>query len=990
MPIESLVSQLLSLSAGAERQAWLRQHRSEITLALIEALKARAEARRLRDPRRAQWIAEAALEAASFASDPLLTALALWGKGNVMLFTGDFRGSVTAYQTAEATYADRGEHLAVARLQSNRVFALTNLGRHREALALADDARRALTVAGQEESVYMAVLEMNVGVAQRQAGGYEAALAAYARGRAIFEGLGNAVQVARMDINRAKVLEKLDRFREATALLRAARATLDDEGVALDFARADLNLAHLAFRRGRYHRALTIYAQAREEFDALDNAMEVAAIDFYRSQVYLALNLFPEAHELASYAVEAFDARGMARYALQARARQAAAARGLDDVAGALELFAQARAGLEARGETLEVAFLDLQRVALLRRAGRPAAALATARAAAETLEAHGLAVRLAQARLTLADSLLDLGRVEEAAPLYAAARSVAEGRDLLPLAYRARYGMGRVAEAQADAPAAARQYAQAIAHLETICQDLRIDEFQASFMDDKLAAYEEAVRLALRRGEVEVAFDYVERAKAGALLDLLSRSLALPDHPEDPLLERLRALREAWHWHASQLEGDASAGFSDDADEASSEEPPLRAGEPALWETMQAIEHDLGEVWRQVRLRERAAQERAAQERAAQERAPQDWNIGSRRRLSLADVQARLPDDATLIVYYAARSTLWAFRIQRHAAEVVALPASFEEVEELIAAWRFDLDSLRLMLSDLSPDGLAEFEEESRELLHALYRRLIAPLGELSGPLIVVPHGALHHLPFVALHDGQAYLGERGPIRYLPGASLLQAEPAAPARRTRPLILAHSDGGRLEHALDEAQEVAASLPGALTFTEAQATEARLHAHASACNLLHLATHGAFRTDNPLFSWLRLADARLTVRDVYRLRLPRASLVTLSACETGLGDLRGGDVLGLSQGFLATGARSLVLSLWAVDDASTAALMGAFYRRLAAGQTKSAALHGAQRTVRRRHPHPFYWAGFILVGQDGRLVGCQNSNFFPVPRACYP
>jgi len=152
-------------------------------------------------------------------------------------------------------------------------------------------------------------------------------------------------------------------------------------------------------------------------------------------------------------------------------------------------------------------------------------------------------------------------------------------------------------------------------------------------------------------------------------------------------------------------------------------------------------------------------------------------------------------------------------------------------------------------------------------------------------------------------------------------------------------------------------------------FTEDEATEVRLREYGPACGLLHLATHGAFRADNPLFSWLRLADARLTVRDIYSLRLPRASLVTLSACETGLGGLRGGDVLGLSQSFLAAGARSLLLSLWAVDDVSTAQLMASFYRRLAAGQTKVAALREAQQEMRERYPHPFYWAGFVLVGE---------------------
>ncbi len=945
MSVEELAAELLAVADAAERRTWLAAHRPSITLALMEALKAEAERYKLRDPRRAGEMAEVALEAASFSSDPLATAVALWTQGNISLYTGDFEASVETYQTAEVAYAAQGDGLSVARLQSNRVFALTNLGRHRQALALAETARQELVALDHSDSVYMATLDMNVGVACRQAGHYDRALAAYEQGRIVFERLGHTAQAARMEVNRSKVLEKLDRFREAASLLTKARQTLLAHDIALDVARADLNLAHLAFRRGRYRQALEGYARAREGFVALDNDMEVASVDFYRSRLYLSLNLFSEAHELASHARRAFLERGMARYAIQATAWQAAAARGLGDVAAAVALFEQARAALEERGETLEVAFLDLQRAALLRQTGQLEAALETAGAAAHTLERYGLAVRLAQARLTMADCLLDEGRADEAACLYTAALEAAEEEALATLAYRARYGLGQVAQASGDDDTASRNYETAAAHLEAIHRDLQVDEFQASFVDDKLKVYEAAVRLALQRGDVEAAFDYVERAKAGALLDLLARGLELTGQEDDELLERLQALREAWHWHASQLED-----FADDKDD---DDKSLRSGEPNVWATIRDIERQLSETWRQLRLQKH---------RYA--------ILGGGRRLSLADVQARLPDDTLLMQYYATQGNLLAFLVTGRDAEIVELGVTTEKVEDLIATWRFDLDSLRLMLPDLSPDETLALEADSRIHLRRLYQTLVAPSSNRLAPyrhLIVVPHRALHYLPFSALHDGQGYLVDRFHISYLPGASLLTE--TSEVGLHHPLILAYSDGGRLPHALDEARQIAALFDGAQVFLEDEATEARLREHAPACGLLHLATHGAFRADNPLFSWLRLADARLTVRDVYGLHLPSASLVTLSACETGLGGLQGGDVLGLSRGFLAAGARLLLLSLWPVDDVSTAHLMTVFYGQLAAGQKTSAALRAAQQTLRQQHPHPFYWAGFVLVGR---------------------
>jgi tetratricopeptide (TPR) repeat protein len=965
--LEQLAAELLSIANVAERRELLEARRPQVTLTLIEALKVEAEQCRLRDPRRAEEIAEVALEAASFSPDPLALALARWAWGNVAMFTGDFQASVEAYQDAEVAYTERADHLSVARLQTNRVFALTNLGQHREALVLAETARQGLVTTGHQDTIYMAVLEMNVGVACRQAGCYDDALTAYERGRAIFEKLGNAVQIARMDVNRSKVLEKLDRFQEATSLLQAARTALLAQDVALDVARADLNLAHLAFRRGHYREALEIYSQARDGFTSLENEMEVAAIDFYRSQVYLALNLFPEALDLADRARHVFIQREMTRYAIQATARQAAAARGLGDVAGALALFDQARSGLEERGETIEVAFLNLQRASLLRQAGQPQAALDIARSAAETLESHGLTVRLAQAHLTMADCLFDLDRAKEAAPLYTTTLDVAEKEELAALAYRGQYGLGQVAEASDDDGIAAQRYEAAITHVEAMHRNLRVDEFQASFMDDKLAIYEAAVRLALRRGDIAAAFDYVERAKAGALLDLLSRELALPPVPSaaerveqgGELLEQLRALREQWHWHASQLEGHTS----------SADDDPFRSGESALWTTVRSIEHELSEVWRRLRLEEHS-----------------HTTLVGGRRLPLSQVQAHLPDDTLLLEYYAVGNEMLVFLVSHRDIEVIGLEATADEVEMLIATWRFDMDSLRLMLPNVSLDEMAVLESDSLFYLRELYQALIAPLREQSIPydrLVIVPHGPLHYLPFVALHDGQNYLVERFLISYLPGASLLQDRTLQSSKPTlsadlpslsRPLILAHSDGGRLSHTVDEAQQVADALRGAKVFIEDQATEERLLEYGPTCGLLHLATHGAFRPDNPFFSWLRLADTHLTVRDIHDLRLPHTSLVTLSACETGLGGLRGGDVLGLNQGFLAAGARSLLLSLWAVDDVSTAQLMSAFYQRLAVGWAKVAALWEAQREMRELYSHPFYWAGFVLVGEDGNLT----------------
>jgi CHAT domain-containing protein len=93
-------------------------------------------------------------------------------------------------------------------------------------------------------------------------------------------------------------------------------------------------------------------------------------------------------------------------------------------------------------------------------------------------------------------------------------------------------------------------------------------------------------------------------------------------------------------------------------------------------------------------------------------------------------------------------------------------------------------------------------------------------------------------------------------------------------------------------------------------------------------------------------------------------------LVALSACETGISAVAPGDeLIGLARGFFSAGAPTLLVSLWTVDDASTAALMSSFYTRLRAGDRPAAALRYAQCEILRDNPHPFFWSPFVLLGR---------------------
>jgi CHAT domain-containing protein len=319
-------------------------------------------------------------------------------------------------------------------------------------------------------------------------------------------------------------------------------------------------------------------------------------------------------------------------------------------------------------------------------------------------------------------------------------------------------------------------------------------------------------------------------------------------------------------------------------------------------------------------------------------------------------------------------------------------------------------------------------------------------PVRRLLGDarrLFISPDGELNLIPFAALVGERGrYLVEDYTISYLTsGRDLLRLE-VRPENRQGPLIVANPTfdqaltsearrGGAeakgagalrsvdfkqlrfsyLPGAETEARALGVILPGATVLTGAEATEAALK-QVSGPSLLHIATHGYFLPDqqqqtseNPLLrSGLGLAGANrreggggedgvLTALEAAGLDLWGTRLVVLSACETGLGDVRNGDgVYGLRRALVLAGAESQVMSLWQVSDLPTRNLMVEYYRRLQRGEGRSEALRQAQLKLLRgkTHNHPFYWASFIQTGDWRSLDGKEPPAASDERRADQP
>jgi len=240
---------------------------------------------------------------------------------------------------------------------------------------------------------------------------------------------------------------------------------------------------------------------------------------------------------------------------------------------------------------------------------------------------------------------------------------------------------------------------------------------------------------------------------------------------------------------------------------------------------------------------------------------------------------------------------------------------------------------------------------------------------------IILAPQAFGHLLPWSVV---AWRAGLRGPdelpllLVTLPALGLLPRLRHRPAGRgAGALVVGNPLKGDPHHALRyaeaEAREVAKML-GTKPLIGPQATKKAVLKRLSDASVVHLATHAYFAPGSPLDSGIVLADGVLTAREVMSHRL-KADLLVLSACQTGMAGVLGGDELaGLAQAFLQAGARSLVASLWSVNDPATAALMSAFYATRQEGADKAVALSRAMAQVREGWPHPYYWGAFVLMG----------------------
>ncbi|MBV5340741.1 MAG: CHAT domain-containing protein [Deltaproteobacteria bacterium] len=515
-----------------------------------------------------------------------------------------------------------------------------------------------------------------------------------------------------------------------------------------------------------------------------------------------------------------------------------------------------------------------------------------------------------------------------------------------------------------ADLTGAIDSCRQGIEILEKIRNRFRKDSHRIVYASSTSTPYAFMIQALLALNKVDEAFEYVERNKSRALLDLLhapfTAYLAGCKDSGSKSWQRLSALLdEAGEIH-SALESFHDPETGGDFPGSEGQERGTRATMPFL---------------------ERLATVEAEVSAAFAELAKFDTETLSFLRVTSATVtetKEHLDDETGTLSLYQTESTLHLFLFGRNGTTKVSEVAIDGDAAATIVS-----GLLRGILNTRHlPVHSHDVKRLVRQPLAHLFDTLIRPIrAELScfRRIIISPHLFWHFFPFHALLDNTTgqYLCDQLEVGYCPSASILrECRQKLKTGRDRALILSRGSE-TLPHVDEEAVRVAAAFgQGESSVYQGQDAYFSRSASGEAFDVIHLACHGFFNDSQPLLSGLDLPpgpaqDRQTFVGDLFGAQLD-SSLVTLSACESGLSEFTQADeLIGLSRSILHAGAAATMLSLWQVADASTCELMENFYWHYARNrQAKTRGLQLAMQAVKAReeYAHPFYWAPFVIMG----------------------
>jgi CHAT domain-containing protein/Tfp pilus assembly protein PilF len=592
-----------------------------------------------------------------------------------------------------------------------------------------------------------------------------------------------------------------------------------------------------------------------------------------------------------------------------------------------------------------------------------------------------------------MAGVYLKMGVLLEAEKIYEEAIELGRLIERGYILWEAYYGLGQCYERVGKIEPAMDCYSQALTYVDLIRNRISLDAFKAGFSRDKIEIYEALINLLFSSGwsrassslESEI-FDVIERAKARAFLESLGES-------------RVDVLKRLGQDLAKQ-ERELTSQISHCVQRLS--EPGLsRPQRQQLHSMMLQSEEEYLILLSRIRAEN-----------------PNVFSLLEPQPIHLEKVQSELLDDRTAIVeYFLGEAASYGLVIREAQAEIFPLPDR-QEIVRMLRAY--------LKILSEPPAGSFKGNPAARRLYDVFFAPADAALPAAIENVIIIPDGILYYLPFETLvspgekHKTKGFpLIQRFTISYAPSCSSLFSLIKRKKRDSGPLSLLAfgspaigADSSRaqdpffpfgitgqlytsqgfkmaaLPHSSKEVRRIARLFEkrnSRVYLGRKASEEAFKNCPLQDFTLIHFACHGFLDENSPFRSALVLSqdqiseeDGFLQVREIYNLRV-EAEMVVLSACQTASGTMESGEgVLGLPRIFFYTGARTVLTSLWRIQDKTTARFMTCFYKNLVNGCAKAQALRLAKlEMIQSRFSHPYYWAAFVLNGDWSSRVAVK-------------
>ena len=582
-----------------------------------------------------------------------------------------------------------------------------------------------------------------------------------------------------------------------------------------------------------------------------------------------------------------------------------------------------------------------------------------------------------------VANASIQLAKIQYAKGDYERSRSLlqeAKANSIQPdIQWQVCYRTGLIDRKTGKPDSARANFQRAIRIIDELRGNLTVEEFKTLFANTKVEVYDQMIQLLLTnrdrwkrdpRSVEETSLYYSEQSRSRAFLDMIgNKKIGSKKSADSTMLEEEQALRLKVQQLAREL--------------TATEEYAIQRN---LREELHTAQEAHQRIVERIKLHDPAYATMVPVEP-----------------VQVQAIQQILKPGTAVLEYWLGEESLVTWVITKQKVTVSKTEISRKDVLREVQGCR---NAIALQMTEV-------FEKGSKKLYDILFNPVQPHLQGIQH-LVIVPHSSLHFLPFQALQSARGkFLVEDYVISYAPSLSIFYyCMQKKPAKRDEVLALALGSEpvGGYEALPGTAIEIdqLGRLYNEDKFVNQSGTsftETFFKKQAPDYGYVHLATHGVLNSYQPLYSHIVMHgtpedDGRLTVDEIFNMHI-NGRLVALSACETALGDLGHSDELvGLSRAFIYAGAPAVVVSLWKVEDATTAWLMTRFHQYLIAGSDMAEALTAAQRDLITRQfdatkvkvrglkdvvmdesimktlqgqqarslRNPFYWAPFILIG----------------------